>query len=43
MLAEKPVRLKGSALRQLHLEIEECPGSVLVEYRDAAALGKKEP
>ncbi|MCX6925854.1 MAG: hypothetical protein NT154_22005, partial [Verrucomicrobia bacterium] len=41
--AEKPVTLKGSTLAQLRLEIDECPGSVLVEYRDAAALGKKSP
>jgi hypothetical protein len=40
---EKPVTLKGSALRQLRLEIDECPGSVIVEYRDAAAPGKMSP
>ena len=40
---EKPVTLKGSTLRQLRLEIDECPGSVLVEYREAAALEGKSP
>ena len=32
---EKPVNLPGAALRHLRLEINECPGSLLVEYRDA--------
>ena len=36
---EKPLTLKGSALRQLRLEVGECPGSVIVEYRDAAGAG----
>jgi hypothetical protein len=34
---EKTVSLKGSTLKQLRLEIGECPASVLVEYRDTAA------
>ena len=34
---EKPVTLKGAALSPLRLEIGECPGSVLVEYRETAA------
>lgn len=29
----KPITMKGGQLKQLRLEIEECPGSVLVEYR----------
>jgi hypothetical protein len=40
---EKPFTLKGSTPRQLRLEINECPGSVLLEYRDAAALDQKSP
>ena len=40
---EKPVTLKGSTLRELRLEIGECPGSVIVEYRDAAALDNRSP
>ncbi|MHC1764043.1 MAG: hypothetical protein AB9869_07035 [Verrucomicrobiia bacterium] len=38
--AEKPVTMKGSTLAQLRLEIDECPGSVLVEYRDTAVKGR---
>ena len=34
---EKSITLKGSSLKQLRLEIGECPGSVIVEYREAAA------
>ena len=40
---ERPVTLEGSALSQLRLEIGECPGSVLVEYRDLAARATKSP
>ncbi len=40
---EKPVTLKGSTLRPLRLEIGECPGSVIVEYRVAAAAGRTPP
>jgi len=40
---EKPVTLKGSTLRQLRLESDECPGSVIVEYRDTPALGERSP
>ena len=40
---EKPITLKGSTLSQLRLEIGECPGSVIVEYRDAAAPGDRSP
>jgi len=32
----KPVRMKGASLRQLKAEIDECPGSVVVEYRAVA-------
>lgn len=31
----KPVTMKGSALKDLELEVDDCPGSVLVEYRKA--------
>ena len=34
---EKSVKMRGSALRPLKLEINECPGSVLVEYREETA------
>ena len=40
---EKPITLSGSALSRLRLEIGECPGSALVEYRDAAVAGKTSP
>lgn len=29
----KPVRMKGSELRRLKVEIDECPGSLVIEYR----------
>jgi alpha-galactosidase len=41
--AEQSVPMKGSTLRQLRLEIAECPGSLVVEYRTAAQPGKVPP
>ena len=38
---EKSVTMKGSALRQLRLEIAECPGSLLVEYHAATRSERK--
>jgi alpha-galactosidase len=32
-----PLTMKGSALKQSALEIEDCPGSLIVEYRKAPA------
>jgi alpha-galactosidase len=40
---EKPVTLSGSALRRLRMEISECPGSLLVEYHQAAGPGQRSP
>jgi alpha-galactosidase len=34
---EKSVTMKGSALKELRLEVGECPGSVLLEYRTEIA------
>jgi hypothetical protein len=31
----RPVRMKGARLRKLKVETEECPGSVVAEYRRA--------
>jgi len=31
-----PRKVKGAALRHLKAEIEECPGSLVFEYRRAA-------
>ena len=36
----KSLTLKGATLGLLRLEIGDCPGSVIVEYRDAASRGK---
>jgi alpha-galactosidase len=33
----KPVTMNGAQLKRLRLEIDECPGSVLVEYRKLTA------
>ena len=35
----KAVRVKGAKLRSLKLEIEDCPGSVVVEYRQVSREG----
>lgn len=40
---EKSVTLPGSALRPLRLEIGECPGSILVEYREVSAPATRSP
>jgi hypothetical protein len=40
--AEQSVPMKGSTLKPLRLEIAECPGSLLVEYRTAQP-GKAPP
>jgi alpha-galactosidase len=40
---DKSSTLSGAALSRLRLEIDDCPGSVIVEYRDAAALSKTSP
>ena len=30
---EKPILMKGEMLQKLKIEIEDCPGSVIIEYR----------
>jgi alpha-galactosidase len=40
---EKSMTMKGAALRQLRLEIAECPGSLLAEYRPAMPSGTRTP
>lgn len=37
---EPSVTLLGSALKKLRLDLVECPGSVIVEYREATHPGK---
>ena len=29
----RPAQVEGSELRQLRVQIEQCPGSVVIEYR----------
>jgi alpha-galactosidase len=40
---EKPVTMDGPRLSRLGLEVSECPGSVLVEYRPAGAVSHRQP
>ena len=37
---EQPLTMKGTALEQLNIAIKECPGSVLVEYKQLKSVAE---
>ena len=37
---EQPLTMNGTALAQLNIEIKECPGSMLVEYKQLKSVAE---